>query len=58
MRFMMLIKSDAQTEAVGLGKQGKEECWLVIDAEPGATLGIGFNQPLDAATTALKGEPP
>jgi mannose-6-phosphate isomerase len=40
--------SDAQTEAAGLGRQGKEECWLVIDAEPGATLGIGFRQPLDA----------
>jgi len=38
--------SDAQTQAKGLGKQGKEECWLVIDAEPGAVLGIGFNQPL------------
>jgi len=24
--------SDAQTEAKGLGRQGKEECWLVIDA--------------------------
>ncbi len=23
---------------------GKEECWLVIDAEPGAALGIGFRQ--------------
>lgn len=23
---------------------GKEECWLVIDADPGATLGIGFNE--------------
>ncbi|OYW46864.1 MAG: mannose-6-phosphate isomerase [Sphingomonadales bacterium 12-68-11] len=40
--------SDTQTEAAGLGRQGKEECWLVIDAEPGATLGIGFKQPLDA----------
>jgi mannose-6-phosphate isomerase len=40
--------SDAQTEAAGLGRQGKEECWLVIDAEPGATLGIGFNRALDA----------
>ena len=38
--------SDAQTEAMGLGRQGKEECWLVIDAEPGATLGIGFGAPL------------
>lgn len=27
---------------------GKEECWLVIDAEPGARLGIGFREPLDA----------
>ena len=42
--------SDAQTEAKGLGRQGKEECWLVIDAEPGATLGIGFERPIDAET--------
>lgn len=42
--------SDTQTEARGLGRQGKEECWLVIDAEPGATLGIGFDEPLDADT--------
>jgi mannose-6-phosphate isomerase len=42
--------SDAQTEAAGLGKQGKEECWLVIDAEPGATLGIGFKGSIDAET--------
>ena len=40
--------SDAQTEAMGLGRQGKEECWLVIDAEPGATLGIGFNREVSA----------
>lgn len=24
------------------GERGKEECWLVLDAEPGATLAIGF----------------
>ena len=42
--------SDAQTEAKGLGRQGKEECWLVIDAEPGAKLGIGFDEPLDSQT--------
>ena len=41
--------SDAQTLAAGLGKQGKEECWLGIAAEPGAKLGIGFNKPLGAA---------
>lgn len=40
--------SDAQTRAAGLGRQGKEECWLVLDAEPGAALGIGFRQQLDA----------
>lgn len=42
--------SDTQTEAKGLGKQGKEECWLVIDAEPGAVLGIGFDEALDEDT--------
>ncbi|MFM5884903.1 MAG: class I mannose-6-phosphate isomerase [Novosphingobium sp.] len=40
--------NDAQTVAVGLGKQGKEECWLVVAADEGATLGIGFNQAIRA----------
>jgi mannose-6-phosphate isomerase len=48
--------SDAQTEARGLGRQGKEECWLVIDAEPGATLGIGFNQALDTGAMRAAAE--
>lgn len=26
------------------GEDGKEECWLVLDAEPGAKLAIGFDQ--------------
>ena len=42
--------NDDQAMAAGLGRAGKEECWLVIDAEPGATLGVGFNHPVDAAT--------
>ncbi len=42
--------SDAQTLAAGLGRQGKEECWLVIAAEPGARLGVGLRAPVDAAT--------
>lgn len=42
--------SDTQTEAMGLGRQGKEECWLVLDAQPGAQLAIGFEQEIDAAT--------
>ncbi|MBO9518437.1 MAG: class I mannose-6-phosphate isomerase [Porphyrobacter sp.] len=40
--------SDAQTQAAGLGKQGKEECWLVIDADPGAVLGMGFGGDIDS----------
>lgn len=40
--------SDAQTAAKGLGRQGKEECWLVIAAEPGARLGIGFDASINA----------
>jgi mannose-6-phosphate isomerase len=31
---------DADAQARGL-RLGKEECWLIIDAEPGATLGLG-----------------
>lgn len=46
--------SDAQAEASGetarTGYGGKEECWLVIDAEPGATLGVGFRHHIDAET--------
>jgi mannose-6-phosphate isomerase len=33
---------DDQAEAAGNGRQGKEECWLVIDAKPGAKLAIDF----------------
>lgn len=29
---------------------GKDECWLVVDADPGAMLGIGFTHPVSAAT--------
>lgn len=39
--------SDDQTLAAGLGRQGKEECWLVLDANPGAILGIGFHEAHD-----------
>ena len=35
--------SNAQAPA---GSRGKEECWLVLAAEPGATLAIGFKQPI------------
>lgn len=42
--------SDAQTLAKGQGAQGKEECWLVIDAQPGAKLGIGLRAATDTET--------
>ncbi len=35
--------SDAQRPG-----EGKEECWLIVDAEPGASLGIGLRETLDA----------
>ena len=38
---------DAQARARGL-PNGKTECWYVLDAEPGATLALGFRAPLDA----------
>jgi mannose-6-phosphate isomerase len=38
--------SNAETLAKGLGKQGKEECWVIVDAEPDAVLGIGFKAPV------------
>lgn len=50
--------SDPQAHAMGLAG-GKEECWLVLDAEPGACLGIGTQAPLDAdalRAAALSGE--
>lgn len=42
--------SDAQTLAAGQGRQGKEECWIVIDARPGARIGIGLREETDAQT--------
>ena len=38
--------SDEFAAAKGL-PSGKEECWLVLDAEPGAVLGIGTRESLD-----------
>ena len=38
---------DQQARLLGL-PSGKEEWWLVVDAKPGACLGIGTTRPLDA----------
>ena len=39
--------NDAQAQQRGL-LSGKEECWFVVHAEPGATLGIGTKRRLSA----------
>ena len=36
--------------ADGDARTGKEECWLILDAEPGASVAIGFREPVDAGT--------
>jgi len=38
---------DAQAEARGLAR-GKSECWYILEAEPGATLGLGLREPVSA----------
>lgn len=50
--------NDTQAQARGL-TSGKEECWFVVHAEPGAVLGIGTTRPLSAdelRNAALSGE--
>lgn len=50
--------NDAQAYAAGFSG-GKEECWIVTDVTPGATLGLGTIRPLSAAelaSAALSGE--
>lgn len=39
--------SQAAAEARGL-PSGKDECWYIVDAEPGAVLGIGTVRPLSS----------
>src|SRR5438128_10505301 len=37
---------DVQARARGL-VQGKSECWYILDAEPGARLGLGLQREVD-----------
>ncbi len=39
--------SDIQARESGL-PSGKEECWYIVDAQPGAVLGIGTTRPLSS----------
>lgn len=50
--------SDEQARAMG-APSGKEECWYVLAAEPGATIGIGTHAPIGGEKlreAALSGE--
>lgn len=40
---------DAQAHARGLPR-GKDECWIILDAEPGSTIALGTHEPVDAST--------
>lgn len=40
---------DAQAHARGLPR-GKDECWIILDAEPDATIALGTHEPVDADT--------
>lgn len=40
---------DAQARARGLPR-GKDECWVILDAEPGATIALGTRAPVDRET--------
>ncbi|MEP7349143.1 MAG: class I mannose-6-phosphate isomerase [Sphingorhabdus sp.] len=49
---------NAQAAERGM-ESGKEECWYIVDAEPGAVLGIGTIRPLDSdelRAASLSGE--
>lgn len=40
--------SDEQAEAMGLDDSGKSECWVILDAEPGASIAVGFREDITA----------
>jgi mannose-6-phosphate isomerase len=50
--------NDQQARAAG-AVRGKEECWFIVAAEPGATVGIGTKRPLapaELSAMSLSGE--
>lgn len=40
---------DAQARSMNLGCTGKSECWVILDAEPGATIAAGFRDEITPA---------
>ncbi|MGB5483207.1 class I mannose-6-phosphate isomerase [Parasphingorhabdus sp.] len=50
--------NDRQARRIGL-PHGKEECWYILDAKPGAVLGLGLKEKVSATklkTAAILGE--
>lgn len=43
-KLSVQVHPPAQASPTG---RGKEECWLVLDAQPGARLALGFKDPVD-----------
>ncbi|MHA6334511.1 class I mannose-6-phosphate isomerase [Qipengyuania sp. CAU 1752] len=41
---VQVYPSDVQAQQLERGQQGKEECWLVLDAEPGAAVALGLDK--------------
>lgn len=44
-RLSIQVHPDDEAAAKAGYPRGKEECWLVLDADPGAELGVGLNAP-------------
>ena len=42
------VQTHPADNQAGEGVRGKDECWLVLDAEPGASLAIGFREEISS----------
>lgn len=40
---------DAQARSMGYESGGKNECWIIVDAEPDARIAVGFREEVSAA---------
>ncbi len=49
-RLSVQVHPDAATARAAGENCGKDEAWVVLAAEPGATIGLGLRAPADAAT--------
>lgn len=45
-RLSIQVHPDDEAARAAGYPRGKEECWLILDAQPGAELGVGLNRPI------------